>query len=148
MPLILAVLLSLSLMLPPQEAPPAFLVYGLTRITPLNLHRGIWYDVAACLNVSAPPPETAAWAIADSIISEEEAAYAYGMTSFVPDAPPAIILERAFMLNSAVISHEVIHVLTRGLAHDGASWACVMDEGIFLPRRNWTPPIPPSNRAQ
>ena len=110
------------------------LAFGLLKFTPLNTHRGIWYDVAACLEVAAPRPDAFAWFVADSIISED-GMYAYGMTSFPASGTPSIILERAYALNTAVISHEVIHVLTHDTTHVGPAWECVMDDGVFLPVR-------------
>ena len=122
---------------PPPEVPAA--VFGRLRVEPNWMHVGIWFDVMDCLDMqrtSAADPRTFSWSLADSIIIEG-AFLAYGMTEMdARGRPEAIVIERGFWWNPAVISHEVLHALVRDPMHATPVWTtCQLPSPITLPLR-------------
>lgn len=105
---------------------------------PLNTHLGVWHDVEDCLHQTADP-RSVRWGTARLLI--QDSLLAYGATVFDDDgAPVAIIFDRRYALHPTVISHEIIHAITRRRSHENpALEACQMLLPDGLPLRVFPP---------
>jgi len=114
-------------------------IYGSELRDPQETHLGVWRDVAGCLGVAqTSAPWSLYWAVADSI-KTDDGVFAYGLTETRDGEPVGVIFERPFWWNTSVISHELVHVISHELDHEGDEWQCVMQTGVDLPLRRGEP---------
>lgn len=108
------------------------------RYEPLDLHRGIYSDVAACIGEN-PDDHPVEWATARLIITPTHGYLAYGAFANLLYSDgrrrPTIILERSYVYHAQVIAHESIHAIAR--VGDGHSllYRCMMYVPPTLPLR-------------
>lgn len=88
--------------------------YGIRPLEIGYIHLGIWKDVSDCLGVEFDPDMfvRTRWELADSLITEE-GYKAYGLSVVGGNEPPRIVLEDGYQRHPTVISHEIIHILTK-----------------------------------
>jgi hypothetical protein len=112
----------------PETPPHAVVAIGIRPMPVLGMHMGIWQDVQRCLGVRARAPVT--WFSAARLV-RGDGVLVYGLTQIHPTSP-VIILERAYWLHPAVISHEAVHAITGSMEEPTR---CVLDIPGALPIR-------------
>lgn len=110
-------------------------ILGRIFLEPNEMHLGVWRDVAICLGILNPPrPWYIYWGIADAI-KTPDGFLAYGVTEVRDNRILGVTMEAPFWFNTAVVSHEIVHVLSGSLDHEGPEWDCVMHIGVGLEAR-------------
>lgn len=114
----------------------ALLVINPRRVYPTPVHAAVWQMVASCIEA----PRTGlpiAWMVADSLIGDPSGRvyYAKALETRDPQLPLVVLVERPYVHNVMVVSHELGHLLGGTDEGHPNNAVCTIQNGTDLPAR-------------